>query len=486
MSIDNWGETLVNKGRLLLGALCAAAVMGALPAAASAAPTVTTGQPTSINTTGAAVTVTINPNGVDTLYKVNYGRTGGALSSSTGYMDAGAGNQPVTKTVVLSSLTPSSSYTYQAEVFQNDTQADVTGNTVTFTTTANPSGPGKPIVPPQNPPGNGIFTGGCATDAACVSDSNGVRADQESLPGMSLPTNYSSLTPAEQMFVDTNIERVSRGLVPIPNLVNSYDQSVEQGMKTDSDPSLAGLPGPAESIWAGGNATVTGAMYGWLYDDGYQSGNLDCTTPTAAGCWGHRNAILDNPGGTIGNATEMDAAAGTDNNGTPSYAATFVNNPNPPSQGSVVFTWAQEQPFLSAPPRTGPRGHAPKLRQLVLSRSSFRALPGATGPSFILNPRRDSPFGTVVSYRDSQRGVSTFTVQRCVSSHRRVHGTRVCTRYRTMLSFTHDDAAGLNRLRFTGRLNGHPLKRGMYRFIIVPRNASGQVGAHLERAFKII
>ena len=54
--------------------------------------------------------------------------------------------------------------------------------TGTFTTTAAPTGSGTPIVPPNNPPTNGIF-GQCSSDAACVNDMNGVRAE----PGATMP-----------------------------------------------------------------------------------------------------------------------------------------------------------------------------------------------------------------------------------------------------------------------------------------------------------
>ena len=33
-----------------------------------------------------------------------------------------------------------------------------------------------------------------------------------------------------------------------------------------------------------------------MYDDGFDSGNLDCERRGAAGCWGHRKGILDDFG----------------------------------------------------------------------------------------------------------------------------------------------------------------------------------------------
>jgi len=49
------------------------------------------------------------------------------------------------------------------------------------------------------------------------------------------------------------------------------------------------------SNWAGGQANALLAYYGWMYDDGYGSGNLSCATPRASGCWGHRHNIFAFP-----------------------------------------------------------------------------------------------------------------------------------------------------------------------------------------------
>ena len=38
--------------------------------------------------------------------------------------------------------------------------------------------------------------------------------------------------------------------------------------------------------------TPLGADYAWMYNDGYGGTNLDCTTPSDPGCWGHRDNIL--------------------------------------------------------------------------------------------------------------------------------------------------------------------------------------------------
>lgn len=159
-----------------------------------------------------------------------------------------------------------------------------------------------------------------------------------------LPTNWGTLTGAEQMFVFTNMERVSRGEAPVADLVNTYDSYLQTAVNTDNDPVL---PIGSLGVWSGGNATPLGAMYGWLYDDGYNSGNLDCTSPTASGCWGHRNNLLTDPS-SFGNPDEMDGAAGTDSGGSPSYAiALWDDGGTAPAAANVVMTWASEQPFLT-------------------------------------------------------------------------------------------------------------------------------------------
>ncbi|MDQ6784724.1 MAG: hypothetical protein M3063_15065 [Actinomycetota bacterium] len=338
-------------GLVAVVAMVAAPLSGSASADAAGAPVVTTGEPTTVYTTGAAVTATINPNGTDTLYQIAYGPAGGTLSSMTPNMDAGAGSSAVTVPVVLEGLSPNTAYSYQVSAFVNATGTAYAGNIVSFTTNRLPSGPAQPIVPPADPAANGIFDGTCATDATCVSDVNGVRAAQENLGPIALPTNWATLTPAEQLFVLTNLERTSRGEPAIPDLVNTYDASVQTGMLTDKDPLLAGVPA-GSSIWGQG-ATPTAVMYGWMYADGLSttpgSGNVECTPTNSSGCWGHRNNILANATAGSGNPNEMDAVAGTDNNGQLSYAATFAVDPTPPPAGSpaLVYTWAAEQPFLA-------------------------------------------------------------------------------------------------------------------------------------------
>ncbi len=54
----------------------------------------------------------------------------------------------------------------------------VSASAQTFTTTSSPTGPGVPIIPPQNPGAIGIFSS-CSSDAECLADAHGVRATQD-------------------------------------------------------------------------------------------------------------------------------------------------------------------------------------------------------------------------------------------------------------------------------------------------------------------
>jgi hypothetical protein len=271
--------------------------------------------------------------------------------------------------------------TYELQATEDDNDAMFVSGTGTITTSAAPAGPGTPINPPANPSANGIF-GQCSGDQVCVNDMNGVRANQEQLAALALPSNWSSLTGPEQMFVWTNLERTSRAEAPITNLVNSYNSSVQTGLTDDSDPSLSNLPGNSGSIWAGSYATVLGATYAWMYDDGPGGENSDCTSPTAPGCWGHRDNILADAN-TFGNPTEMDAGVGTDSGGNVDYDAIFVVNPNATAPANIVFTWAQEQPFLSgstnAPAISGVTlTGTPAAPTVTVTGSNFGAAPTAT------------------------------------------------------------------------------------------------------------
>lgn len=121
---------------------------------------------------------------------------------------------------------------------------------------------------------------------------------------MTLPSNYSSLGMAQQLFVVTNAERTARGLPSFSTLTADLDNRALAGAQTTQDPS-----GPSGVSWASnlawGLATPLAADFEWMYDDGQGSANVDCTASNTTGCWGHRHNILVPWGGSMGAAQAM-------------------------------------------------------------------------------------------------------------------------------------------------------------------------------------
>jgi hypothetical protein len=166
----------------------------------------------------------------------------------------------------------------------------------------------------------------------------------EGIPPMMLPADFAQLSIPEQLFVAVNLERVDRGLPAFGGLTTALDQNAQKGADDANDPPD---PGQAYDLddaeWAGGSSNGLDAVYGWMYDDGFDSGNLDCLHRGAAGCWGHRKGILDDFGSgphlVMGAAVDMtgDTHHG-DERGT-SMAVTLAVAGAPVE--TFTYSWAQ-------------------------------------------------------------------------------------------------------------------------------------------------
>jgi 5-hydroxyisourate hydrolase-like protein (transthyretin family) len=141
------------------------------------------------------------------------------------------------------------------------------------------------------------------TDAV-VQAINNARA-AEGVGPMTLPNGFAQMTPAVQTFVVSNLERVDRGLAPAAGMVGTLNSASQTAANNDADPMLASWTIGSfsanrwGSIWAG-DLNALAADYDWMYNDGWGpsgSYNLDCTSATASGCWGHRDNILSPYGG---------------------------------------------------------------------------------------------------------------------------------------------------------------------------------------------
>ncbi len=164
----------------------------------------------------------------------------------------------------------------------------------------------------------------------------------EGVRPMVLPAGFGSMPVPEQIFVAVNLERVDRGLAPFAGMTSALDANATDGAVTANDP-----PDPGRTYlisdgeWAGGSANGLDAVYGWMYDDGVGSGNLDCTRAGQSGCWGHRHGILDDFGtvGTLVMGAAVDPTGDTnrgDRGGT-SMAATLAETSSPVT--SFVVRW---------------------------------------------------------------------------------------------------------------------------------------------------
>jgi len=138
-------------------------------------------------------------------------------------------------------------------------------------------------------------------DAALAAINNAHAA--EGVRPIRLPRNYWSLSVDKQLFVITDLERTSRGLRPLQGLTRQLDSWAATGARHNTDPTAIGwrLSSGAQirswaSNWAADYNSLT-ADYSWMYLDGWggsraTTSNLDCTSPRAQGCWGHRDNIL--------------------------------------------------------------------------------------------------------------------------------------------------------------------------------------------------
>jgi hypothetical protein len=185
-----------------------------------------------------------------------------------------------------------------ASTFVCTTATAVAHESLILTTATNPSAnivpsPAYPSVCQSAP------TGASCQNAAIAALNNGRYA--MGLPAYNLPIGFQSLSTANQFLALSNLDRQVYGLTPISGLNASLNAAAAVGVATDKDPS-----GPSSvegnrftawaSNWAAGWASPLYTYYEWMYDDGYGSSNIDCTSPSSSGCWGHRASTLHNFG----------------------------------------------------------------------------------------------------------------------------------------------------------------------------------------------
>lgn len=126
--------------------------------------------------------------------------------------------------------------------------------------------------------------------AAALPSFDAARA-AEGVGPLALPAGFAAMSPAVQLLTVIDLERVARGLPAVRSLSPYLDSLAAWGASHSTDPPLPAGRGGG-SNWAGGVRSTLLSTFLWLYDDGPGSMNIDCPTPGAAGCWGHRRNIL--------------------------------------------------------------------------------------------------------------------------------------------------------------------------------------------------
>ena len=218
------------------------------------------------------------------------------------------------------------------------------------------TGSSPPTTPPTNIAESPNFASICrqdgVTSASCISaatQANDTARDHEGLGALALPSNFSSLTPGEQLFVLTDIERVDRGLPAVVGMVAQFDTDAQNAAAANTDP----VPLVA-------TARVDGAAVGFELVGGLGparlqlqldvrrrpgSTNVDCTAATPAACWGHRDNELGFNASTVAAShgiLVMGAAEATlpgDSPWTSDAVVLAIITGNP----SYTYTWAQAE-----------------------------------------------------------------------------------------------------------------------------------------------
>ncbi len=228
----------------------------------------------------------------------------------------------------------------------------VTGQVAGVLPPANPSA--DVTAPAPSPPcASATDTSALCLDGSIAAIDAGRRA--EGLGPLILPTNWSTLSVQEQLFVLLELERTARGEQPFAGMATGADQAAQLAAVQSRDPNGSDLPagwltpdpsGPGGSfswggVWAGGYANALQAVFAWVYDDGYPSGNVDCTAPGATGCWDHRDIILGTSQACMAPCVMGTGFAGS------SYTAELDEGYGYQTVG-LDFAWSSELTFLPA------------------------------------------------------------------------------------------------------------------------------------------
>lgn len=204
--------------------------------------------------------------------------------------------------------------------------------------------------------------------------------------------------------------------------------------------------------------------------------------PKAPNAGAGGSGITDSQGNA--NLTYPDAKSGP---GTDEVQAAVTNSAGTLSSNVVDVSWVDGSSSVPPTSAIGPS----IITNLSMRPRSFLAAP--SGASALAAAARR--FGTLLSYHESGSAITTVTVVKslpgrkrgksCVKAGKGLSRAKPCSRLVPMGYFQHNDVAGTNRFRFSGRVNGRKLAPGNYVLQVVPHNPGG-AGPMRTASFRII
>ena len=206
---------------------------------------------------------------------------------------------------------------------------------------------------------------------------------QEGVGPMGLPSNWSSLTPEEQLFVATNLERTARGLAPLSGMATRLDQAAAQAASQGQDASVpSDFPSTRwTSNWDGGTGNPLESVYFWMYYDGPGSNNTSCQSSGGSTCWIHRHNVL------VALACQPcvmgTGFSPTGYNGGTSWDEVLADTSGSPA---MDYSWSDVVPYL---PSQAEAGSTPSSPATPAASANDAAAPPPTAPA----PSGSAPVG---------------------------------------------------------------------------------------------
>jgi 6-phosphogluconolactonase (cycloisomerase 2 family) len=262
----------------------------------------------------------------------------------------------------------------------------------------------------------------------------------------------------------------------------------------DVSPSGALTPKATPLAAAGGNpiglaismvpvaptASIVAPASGATFTTG-QVVNASYSCAAAAGAPPVRSCV-----GPVANGAPIDTSA----LGTHQFTVTATSTDGQTATATSTYTVTA----VVSPPPPPPTPQTPVLRTLRVKPAAFVAVKGKGSSVAVLKKRKG---GATVSYQDSLKATTVFTVYRPVRGHLLKSGKcsiapvkkgrprgRACTLLVSQGSFSRSDVAGANKFGFTGRVKKKRLKPGKYVLGAVPHTAS-KTGKRVTAKFRI-